>query len=61
MRVETVKVYKGKDVVICNKSDVEIWNGNGYFTSSQQKKSAEDAKLKKDAEAAEKKSGVTHG
>ena len=49
MKIETVKVYKGKEVVVCNKTDVAIWNGNGYFTSSQQKKAAEDAKAEKKA------------
>ncbi len=48
MVVETVKVYKGRDVVVCNKTDVEIWNGYGYYTSAQQKKNATDKKKDKD-------------
>lgn len=60
MREETVKVYKGNKNVTINKSDLELWNGNGYLTSSQQKsaadeKKAEQERLKK--EAAEKDSG----
>ena len=37
MTVETVKVYKGKESVVVNKSDVKEWNERGYKTSSQQK------------------------
>jgi len=39
MDVETVKVYKGKSVVLINKTDLEEWNKNGYKTSAQQKSS----------------------
>lgn len=48
MSIETVKVYKGKEIVICNKSDVKLWNDAGYLTSLQQKKAAEEAKASKE-------------
>jgi hypothetical protein len=44
MTVETVKVYKGKDSVVVNKTDVNEWNEKGYKTSSQQKTSAVETK-----------------
>ena len=43
--VETVKVYKGKAEVVCNKTDVKKWNDAGYWTSSQQKENAKKKKL----------------
>lgn len=58
MSIETVKVYKGKESVICNKSDVSVWNKAGYLTSLQQKKAAEDAKVIKAAEDDTKKDKV---
>lgn len=44
MRVETVKVYKGKESVVVNKTDVKEWNERGYKTSAQQKTSADESK-----------------
>lgn len=59
-RVPTVKVYKGKDHIVVNKTDVATWNEAGYFTSSQQKenKSSDDAAKKAADDAAKKDKGV---
>lgn len=49
MKLDTVKVYKGKSVVTINKSDLEVWNESGFFSSSQQKAAAEQAAAEKAA------------
>lgn len=38
MKIETIKVYKGSKDVIVNKSDLKMWQDNGWMTSSERSK-----------------------
>lgn len=51
MRIETIKVYKGAKDVIVNKSDLKIWQDDGWVTSSDRQK-ASKKKSKVDADKA---------
>lgn len=37
MKLDTIKVYKGRTEVIINKTDLEKWNSEGWVTSAQRK------------------------
>jgi hypothetical protein len=53
MTVETIKVYKGSNSVVVNKSDVEEWRNNGWQTSSDRQKSSKKGTKKAEPKEAE--------
>jgi hypothetical protein len=46
--VETIKVYKGSNEVVINKTDVDEWRKNGYETSSDRQSKAKKKTSKED-------------